>query len=239
MISIVDFNEGLTRLATASRQTLGEATFEVYFEALGHETNADEWKAFTVRCVQTDRFEWFPRVPDLREALREFRGAPRLLPEAVAAYERVLSSGEYNPESGTTWSFRRVRDTCGRAAAEAFIEAGGHSAFATTWNESERREKFLEAYQLAARQDPTTRELPAAKPTEQKAIEGDVAPESGDSVAAAVQALREIRERLGVDQVLKSPPGTDTRVVLTDERREQLKRQAEAIQEQPTATLAK
>lgn len=164
MIEMRDFAPGLTRLAVASRAAVDEATFEVYREALGVDLTADEWEEFTVNCVQYDRFPtWFPKVSEIRDALREWHGEPRLEAEAMAAYERVLEAGNYSPEGGTTWSYRGVREKCGQAAAEAFLAAGSHHAFATTFNESQRRKLFAQEYVLAARGNPEGRLLPAAK----------------------------------------------------------------------------
>jgi hypothetical protein len=163
MIEMRDFLPGLTRLAVASRQAVDEATFEVYREALGLEVDAEEWEAFTLNCVRYDRFPtWFPKVSEIRDALREWRGDPRLEVEAMAAYERVLEAGNYSPEGGTTWSYRGVREKCGLAAAEAFLAAGSHSAFATTFSEAQRRKLFVQEYLLAARGNPEGRLLPAA-----------------------------------------------------------------------------
>lgn len=164
MIQMRDFLPGITRLAIASRQTVDEATIEVYREALGLDVDAEEWEEFTLNCVRYDRFPtWFPKVSEIRDALREWRGDPRLEVEAMQAYERVLEAGSYSPEGGTSWSYRGVREKCGLAAAEAFLAAGSHHAFATTWNEAQRRKAFAQEYVLAARGNPAGRLLPAAK----------------------------------------------------------------------------
>jgi len=165
MIDMADFLPGITRLAIASRQAVDEATFVVYHEALGHDVDSDEWEAFTLRCVQTDRFPtWFPRVSEIRDALHESRGATPLMAEAVAAYERVLAAGTYAPEGGTSWNYREVARRCGTAAAVAFQAAGGHAAFETTYFEQKRRAAFVEEYVQAARERPESRLLPAAEP---------------------------------------------------------------------------
>ena len=165
MIEMRDFLPGLSRLAVASRQAVDEATFEVYREALGPEVDADEWEAFTLNCVRCDRFSWFPKVSEIRDALREYRGDPRLPVEAVAAYERVMECGTYHPEHGTRWSYREIRERCGLAAAEAFMAAGSHNGFAHTpekYGDAFRRKLFVEEYILAARGNPEGRLLPAA-----------------------------------------------------------------------------
>lgn len=170
MIEMKDFLPGLLRLAVASRQPVEDAAFEVYREALGLDVTADEWEDFTLNCVRYDRFPtWFPKVSEIRDALREWRGEPRLELEAMNAYERVLEAGSYSPEGGTRWSYRGVREKCGLAAAEAFLAAGSHSAFSTTWNEAQRRKAFAQEYVLAARGNPAGRLLPAGE--EQKQLE--------------------------------------------------------------------
>jgi hypothetical protein len=120
------------------------------------------------------------------DALREFRGSPPLDSEAIQAYERVLQAGEYTAETGACWTFRRVLDHCGRAAAEAFLAAGGHHAFASSWRESERRERFLAAYRQFAREMPASRLLPAA-PAERAQIAA--APVTQDQAEAVVNRL--------------------------------------------------
>lgn len=158
------FTVGLTRIAIATGKDLGEATVSVYREAIAPKTKQREWTLFCQQVVSAGRWRWFPTVREILDALAEYRGQPSLDAEAVAAYERVLRSGNYHPEGGTTWDVRTITQTCGGAAAEAFLSAGGHNAFATEYREDERRRKFVDAYQRAARAEPGHRLLPAPAP---------------------------------------------------------------------------
>ena len=161
------FTVGITRIALASGKELGEGTLGIFREALAPQTNAGEWESFSRASVASGRWRWFPTVRELLDALREFRGAPRIEAEAVLAYERVLESGSYGPE-GTYWHFQEIAARCGAVAAEAFIEAGGHSAFSASdgggYRDTERQKRFVAAYQAAARAEPSARLLPAATP---------------------------------------------------------------------------
>jgi len=169
VIDKLEFTEGLTFLGLSLRQVYSPAEQGAFYEILRARTDAAEWKAFTRTAAAGQRWTaYLPTLPDLLSALQEFRGAPPLDGEAITAYERVLSAGRYTAE-GTTWSFREVLERCGRASAEAFLEAGGHNAFASTWRESDRRERFVAAYVAAARSEPAARLLPCG-PGEAKAI---------------------------------------------------------------------
>ena len=183
------FTEGLTRIALATRANVEAAAFAVYHDALDGETTGEEWGAFCKNAVSTGRFSWFPKVGELLDALREFRGEPSLEVEAIAAYEAVMKAGAYTPDGGSSWTWRGVLESCGRAAADAWLEAGGHHAFATTWNEDKRRERFIAAYQQNARAEPATRLLLDG---ERKALPAPLEHPTRDESAAI---LRQIVER--------------------------------------------
>jgi len=157
-----EFARGLVRIAVGCRLTLDDATAEVYAEALADQTTADEWEAFTRAAVASGRWRFFPTLAEVLDVLREHRGERPPEAEAAEAYERVLAAGEYTPGGGTTWTFRRIAETCGRAAADAFLAAGGDAAFRTTWDEPKRRERFVREYATAVRCDPATRLLTAS-----------------------------------------------------------------------------
>ena len=161
-----EFAEGLNRIGVAMRQPPDKATLSVYYDTIGLQVEGQEWLAFSRWCVDRDRFHiYFPKVADLRAALREFRGAPPLAVEATRAYERVLESGTYTATGGTSWNYRAVRERCGEAAARAFLAAGGHNAFAITFGEDGRRARFVAAYADAARANPDAALLPAGPRT--------------------------------------------------------------------------
>lgn len=160
MIERARFSEGLTRLGLSIRQTYSPEEQSVFHDAIGPCTDAEEWDRFTRAVIAWRRWrQYLPTVPDLMDALDEFRGAPPLNTEAVAAYERVLSAGTYSAE-GTSWNYRDIAEKCGRVAAQAFLAAGGHTAFATTFAEDKRRRAFVEEYVSAARERPEERLLP-------------------------------------------------------------------------------
>lgn len=222
MVDLARFSVGLSVIAMQLNQPMGEAKIAAFHMALEDETDSQEWVAF---CrVAARRFGWkfLPSVPDLLDALREFRGEPALEPEAAKAYEAVIASGVYTAE-GTTWSYREVEKRCGRAAAEAFLEAGGHHAFAGTWGEDRRRERFIAAYVPAARAQPAARLL-APVPEERKALPGRRAelPPSDTALVRTIAALA------GAPVVPLAPQGPAV-VVLTTERQAYLEAQKLAI----------
>lgn len=140
-----------------------EARFNAYYLALAEESDAMEWAAFTRVAAKRSGWKFIPSLPELLDALRVFRGGPPLLElqgEASDAYERVISASTYTAEGGASWNYRTVAERCGKAAADAFLAAGGHHAFATTWDEAKRRERFIAAYQETAREIPDARLLP-------------------------------------------------------------------------------
>ena len=144
------FSDGLKRLATATRQALDDLTLDVYAETIVPETDPVEWAAFVKATLAAGRWKWFPKTHEIQDALREFRGWPSLESEATLAYERVVAASFYTSESGASWDYRHVRETCGQGAAEAFLAAGGSSAFETVFYGDLRRAAFVAAYQLAA-----------------------------------------------------------------------------------------
>ena len=167
MIDEEPFYIGLSVIADQLCQAVGKDRQKAFYLALRDETTAEEWEAFVRVAVKCFAWTFLPPVPALLDALRVFRGAPKLEAEAVVAYERVLESGSYGPE-GTYWNFREIAARCGAAAAEAFLEAGGHSVFAASdgggYRDTERQKRFVAAYQAAARAEPSARLLPAAEP---------------------------------------------------------------------------
>lgn len=165
MVDLAQFSVGLSVIAMQINQPMGEAKIQAFHMAMEDETSGPEWAAFCRQAVKRFGWRFLPSVPELLDALREFRGEPSLDSEAVAAYEAVIKAGEYTAEGGTSWTFRRVLEQCGRAAAEAFMEAGAHHAFASTWGEDKRRERFVAAYTVTVRAEPATRLLPPGSPT--------------------------------------------------------------------------
>lgn len=211
-------------------EQLGQAAtkerIDAFYLGLAEESNDEEWAEFT--RVAPKRFGWrfLPSVPDLMDALAEFRGEPNVNVEASEAYERVLGSGTYTAEAGTIWSQRTVSEKCGRVAAEAFMAAGGPNAFATSWDEAKRRERFMAAYRETARDRPSDRLLPAPAVAGLLPVPaGHEAPEITDTEAKGfLEKLREL-----VPDAVPEPKAAPLVVVATPERIAALKAQAERM----------
>lgn len=215
-----EFANGMDRIGIATRQPADAATKLVYYDSLRYQVDAQEWDRFTQYAVDTDRFPvHFPKLAEIRDALRDFRGQRPLIVEASEAYERVLAAGVYTPEGGTTWNYRSIREKCGDAAAEAFLAAGGNSAFATTWNEDKRRERFVAMYAEAVRDEPTAALLP---PASVKALPPAEAPPTREE---ATSVIRKLQDLAGVEPAKPAAPV----VTLSKEREAELARQAEQI----------
>lgn len=194
MIDRATFAEGLSRLAIATQaQDVNEATLNVYFDALGQRTSAEEWRRFSLAVVASGRFRFLPTVAEILDALREGRGERPLEVEAIETYERVIASGQYTPAGGTFWEFRRVRETCGEAAAQSFLAAGGNAAFRTDWDEPKRRSEFVRVYVKTVRSDPATRLLATSR---RPALAVGAEPEAPGR-AEAGSLLRLIHEKAG------------------------------------------
>ena len=227
MIDAERFSIGLSLVALAVRETVDAATFAVYHQLLAGETTADEWARFTQRLARCapragDGRPRFPTAPEMLDALAEFRGHPALPAEAAEAYARVVAASTYTPEGGASWNWRDVRARCGAAAADAFLAAGGHHAFATAWDEPRRRERFLAAYQAEARERPAARLLPAGPET--------MALPVGDLQLSEAQATCVlVRLRAATGAPASRPRLGDGMVTATDERLALLRAQAVEI----------
>lgn len=228
MIEETEFGSGLGVIALQLNKPITPQVIRAYHAALERATDADEWAAFS--RVAALRFGWqfLPTVPQLHDALLEFRGEPPLQLEATTAYEQVLDAGEYAPEGGTSWTYRHVLQVCGRAAADAFLAAGGHHAFATTWDEEKRRERFVAEYAVVARTAPADRLLPAGAVL---ALPSGIDIPSNPRLSQdeAEKVIERVRAIAGVEV---APPAPKT-VIASDERLAELRRQAAAILEEP------
>lgn len=220
MIRFEHFAVGLTKIGIALKQPYDAASMAVYHDILGSQTDHFEWQRFVQWALKVERWPTFaPKLPEIQEALRIFRGARPMLEEASDAYHRVLEAGIYSAEGGTSWNYRAIKQSCGDAAAEAFLAAGGNSAFVTTFDEAKRRERFVAAYAGAVREEPAAALLPAGPPGESaKALPLGEEPPTREEAAAVVEKLRGM-----VD--VKPAPAKARVVELTDERRAKLERQ--------------
>lgn len=235
MIDQAAFAGGLGVIALQLNKPITPAVIKAYHAAFADETSAEEWAAFCRKAVLRSGWTFLPTVAELRDALEEYRGATPLQREAVQAYEAVVASAEYAPETGSTWTYRRTEELCGRAAAEAYLAAGGHAAFSTTWDEAKRRERFIVAYMVAGRAAPADRLLMA--PTSKLLGPGEVRQlEDGGAPVPAADPGRITREEAGkVIERLRALAGVDPtpppkpQVVATEERLAELRRQAAVI----------
>lgn len=223
MIEKAEFAAGLGTLALQLRHPLAQAEIDAYHIALGTETDAREWLGFCRGAAVRFGWRFLPSVPELVDALREHRGQPKLEVEATRAYEAVLAAGDYAPEEGRVWSYRGVLARCGRAAAEAFLEAGGHHAFASTFRESDRRERFIAAYRVASRAVPEERLLLGAPAAPALPPPADAQPPSREEAATVIRRLQDLS---GVEP---APPPGPRQVVASEARLELLRRQAREL----------
>jgi len=214
------FTVGLCSIGLRIHQAVDDATQAAYWVDFEGETSPEEWAEFCRVVVRRFRWRFLPSTPELLDALREFRGGPsngELQAEAVTAYERVLDASTYSLEAGAMWSYRTVAEKCGKAAADALVAAGGHNAFATTWDEAKRRERFIAAYTERAKESPALR---LAAPKEQEQIT------TGDHVVPPTQAVEIIRKLTG----MVDKPRVEPRPRLTPEQWEaERKRKLEAF----------
>jgi hypothetical protein len=211
---------GLQLIADQIGQELTEQKFNAYYLGLANESDPREWAAFCCVAAKENRWRFLPSVPELIDALRVYRGgasADELEDEAATAYARVTACAEYSPEVGAVWTYRAVAERCGKAAADAFVIAGGHEAFATNWESSKRREKFLNAYRRHARDVPASRLLPecaaalAALPA---------APDAPVTRTEAEEAIAKIRAIVGADKA--GAPAIDRARMTANEREARL-----------------
>ena len=214
------FTVGLCSIGLRIHQAVDDATQASYWVDFDGETEPGEWAEFCRVAVKRFRWRFLPSTPELLDALRVFRGGPALAElqtEAITAYDRVLDASTYTFEGGAMWNYRSVAEKCGKAAAHAFLAAGGHHAFATTWDEAKRRERFIAAYQERAKETPAHR-LTAPDAPEQIT--------AGDPVVPPTQAVEIIRKLTG----MVDKPRVEPRPRLTPEQWEaERKRKLEAF----------
>lgn len=162
MIERIDVAKGLTLMAAALRFEVDEPSMRAFSALLRDETTSEEWIAFCTHACRAGLWQRaMPTLPELLQAMREWRGEESIDSEALRAYERVLGCNTYVPDAGGVWSYRQVAAECGKAAAEAFAAAGGHGSFSVTYKADERRTRFLAAYRSARMASPEGKLLPA------------------------------------------------------------------------------
>lgn len=81
-------------MATAYRQTLSDADFEFYFEALAFEADSTTWDSYTLQEARDGSFRdergglRFPKLPELRPAYLHYQDAARR--GHTTSYEAML-----------------------------------------------------------------------------------------------------------------------------------------------------
>ncbi len=88
-LSLEAFSEGLLAIGLRLQRPVDAATIRAYYADLGGETDPAEWKAFVMVAVKRYRWEFFPSVPKLLDALEEFRAASR----AESEHAGLLTTG--------------------------------------------------------------------------------------------------------------------------------------------------
>ena len=159
------WTEGMTKLVGAfPNSDITPEAFRsrggLYREELD-ELTGEEWLRAVKSALRGCRF--FPSIADL---LGYAKPAEPTEAQAVAVFEQVIECREYRP-NGSIWLPRTIRAKVGPAALEAYMAAGGRSAF--VWMPERdlpfTRKKFVEAYTAAVRLDPRLA-LPEAKKPE-------------------------------------------------------------------------
>lgn len=155
------FLGGMAKLAVAFNRELDKPQIRVYAEALADLEPVELDHAISVAI---SRETFFPAVAVLR---RYAKPPVNVQAEAVRLFERIKAhpSG-YSPFIGSYWDERHIRDTLGPAAAEAFMAAGGPSAFAELDEKSQPfvRKAFLESVERNVAADPAALEPPKPRP---------------------------------------------------------------------------
>jgi hypothetical protein len=182
MASIEAVMETISRLDVAwPRVMTDEAKAEralLYSEAL---SDLSDEEVIAAGKLATQRERFFPAPGVLREFVQpKSVRAVGVQERAAKAYAEVLEchSTRMRPGvrflphdgGGARWSYRQIAEEVGKAAAEAFIAAGGHEAFAATdpVGDQFRFKRFVEAFALAAEAEDKNGQLEAAgvKPRE-------------------------------------------------------------------------
>lgn len=75
MLDLEQFAEGLIAIGLRLQKPVDSATIRAYYADLRDETTLPEWRAFVPVAVKRYRWEFFPSVPKMLEALEEFRSS--------------------------------------------------------------------------------------------------------------------------------------------------------------------
>ncbi len=223
----------LSDLAAVLQRPQTAETLALYAKALAMRVKAQPWDEAMADWRLAAPWTHFPALPALFAAYQArvdaAEGRRPVEVEAVDAYTRVLQAGSYSPEGGTTWTYRGVLDRCGKAAAEAFLAAGGDEVWreANDYRAEQRRSAFLAAYIAAAREQPEARLLPWSPERAPQLAAGAEVPQ----LATRTEA-REVLRRLDPVAVAPKPERPKCEVVNLDRHADRLallRRQAAQI----------
>jgi hypothetical protein len=148
MIDEARFATGMHALGAAFNRVVTGDVLHVYLEVLGARLDDAAWDRAYRRALEAETFFPPPSVL-LRYGLCDATPPTALAGHAYAAIVAAF-------EDGRSLGYRDVLDSQGRAAAEAFVAAGGNRAFAWCEPASEpfRRRDFLQAYVEQVEADP-------------------------------------------------------------------------------------
>lgn len=138
------FKAGMRDLGLAYNREITEPLAALYWRSLAHLTDDEFADAVGLYLTQPGERFW----PAPGALLAFVRPDPALDAEAVRAFDLIEGLAVYNPVVGARWSERVVRERLGYAAGEAFVAAGGESA----WQERNEknwpftRKAFVAAY---------------------------------------------------------------------------------------------
>jgi hypothetical protein len=142
-----EFSKAMAALGENYRQDVADAQFALFWRLLS-DLSIEAFQRAVVMHIQSSRF--FPTVAELRQHI-----TPQIdhVAAAVTAFEQVIKTSTHDARTGPRWSIRRVAQAVGAVAAEAFMAAGGSSAFEHELGERDLpflRKRFVESYVVAA-----------------------------------------------------------------------------------------
>ena len=160
MIDLDAFEDGMKRLGRAFSREISKGVLDVFAGVLSPRLSTEQWGHAVTRALESETF--FPPPAVL---LRYGAGDRGLSAAAGDAYGQILALFEQGKGVG----YRDVMDRFGKAAAEAFIAAGGFRRF--SWCEPEdepfRLKDFRAAYVEQAEVDPISALPPGERPAKE------------------------------------------------------------------------
>jgi hypothetical protein len=153
------FSKAMAALGENYRHEVADAQFALFWTVLA-DLSVEDFQRAVVAHIRLSRF--FPTVAELRQHVTEHIDH---VAAAVTAFEQVIKTSTHDARTGPRYSIRRVEEAVGPVAAEAFMSAGGPSAFAHELGERDLpflRKRFVESYVAAAKAQAEGRPLARA-----------------------------------------------------------------------------